>query len=443
MNAFADNSDGETPNVNVHAALARTLATQLVKTTQFERTAALDIFRCFASVTILDCMYGQEPILPPLSTFTSQRPHEALGPPLPTPPRVPAARDSSIIMPEDEGIYGICIDLYEVWSKATSFVESVRQGAATNFWTPQSPYNLVRTALLEFETRMSSNHRLRDIGFVRYTPDEIAQAPMYWRLWFTSQVLFHAIQLIINHPFVHMINGKRLRKFQPPSFQQQTIDQTLLHAKWIVRLHQMRKDKGLEVDDPFIAHLSAVAATTYVFFLDSPDPKVNLDARRGLEDCRATVAQLARKWKHLERMVRHPVWRFLRQLIASQCKLLDLLATSKTDKQSQRTARISWFWDLVSYCRSTSAEISGESTEMVTVNMTTQFTSPIDDPDTHQTEHASEAVNGTEGGLDIDLGLDHLTEPWTLAFNGNLWSELQDTSAPDVDPQFWFNLGQL
>ena len=261
----------------------------------------LDISRCWCSAVILASMFGKEPQPFPSSSAVG-RPDQTISPSLPKPPRI-SAPIIAIDWPQDTGIYAICIDLFELWARAMSLSHSIRNGQATSFWSAQSPYHEVRTALFEFETRMSPNHRLREAGFALCSPAEIDKDVCYWKLWFTSQVLFHAIHLVINHPFIQIVNQQRLRTFQPPSFRQQTVDQTLLHAKWIVRLHQMRIEKCLELDDPFIAHLSAVVATAYVFFLDSKDPKVKLDAVKGFGDCQTLVARYAQRWDHLRHTV--------------------------------------------------------------------------------------------------------------------------------------------
>lgn len=291
---------------SVHIGIARALSIHLANSSP--GLMALDISRCCCNVMILDCMFSLDPVLPLLPCFATQKPAQTISPCLPRPPR---SRSTilhvapTFTAPQDTGIFCICVELYEVWAKAMSLAESVRKGQTVSFWSIQSPYHEARTAIFNFESRMNSHHRLREVGFAIRSPAEIAEAPQYWRMWFTSQVLFHSIQLLINHPLIHIINGRRLQTFQPPSFQQQTIDQTLLHAKWVVRLHQMRAEKGLEVDDPFVAHLSAVVATAYLFFLDCKDPKVRTEARKGFDDCCTTLAQFARQWELLQRSVCH------------------------------------------------------------------------------------------------------------------------------------------
>ena len=277
----------------MHIGMAQALSLQLARSS---RRSNLDISRCRCSAMILASMFSKW-TLPPSSAV--ERPDKAISPSLPKSPPI-AIPSIAYDWPQDTGIYAICVDLFELWAKAMSLSESVQRGHAVSFWSAQSSYHEVRTAIFDFETRMSSNHRLREAGFAFCSPADVGKDVYYWRLWFTSQVLFHAIQVVINHPFIQVVNQRRLRSFQPPSFRQQTVDQMLLHAKWVVRLHQMRIDNGLEIDDPFIAHLSAVVATAYVFFLDSKDLKVRLDAVKGFGDCQTLVARYAQRWDHLQ-----------------------------------------------------------------------------------------------------------------------------------------------
>lgn len=286
----------------MHIEVAQALSLQLGRNI---KTDDSDISRCYCSTVILASMSSND-VIP--STPTITRPVLTISPPLPEQLRTTSI-NAGIDWPKDSGIYAICVDLFSLWAKVMSLYDGVRNGQATTFWSAQSPYHELRVASFEFESRMSSNHRLRESGFACRTASDIDKAVCYWRLWFTLQVLFHAIQLAINHPFIHIINQQRLRSFQPPSFQQQTIDQTLLHAKWIVRLHRMRTEKELEIDDPFIAHLSAITASAYLFFLESKDLKVRSDAMDGFQDCHALVARHAQRWGHVKRTVcRTVIW---------------------------------------------------------------------------------------------------------------------------------------
>ncbi|KAF2720169.1 hypothetical protein K431DRAFT_286016 [Polychaeton citri CBS 116435] len=426
-------SRGEATSASLHIGVAQMLSMQLLKSSQSRGPKPLDVQRCWFSAMILACMYRKEPLpgysLPDLTQY----PDIAISPPHPRlrgPNGIDAPGSAHNNWPHDMGVYAVCIDLYALWAKAMAFSESVRKGQTSNFWCAQSLYHEIRTAIFEFETCMSSNHRLRESGFATYPPEKVRKSEHYWRLWFISQVLFHAVQVMINHPLIHIINGNRLHKFQPPSFQQQTIDQLLLHAKWTVRLDQMRVAKGLRLDDPFIIYLFAMVATAYAFFLDSKDPNVKRDAKNGFEHCQKLVALHAQSFNHLKRT----------------CTLLENLVPKSVAIDAspvRRTADVARLWDLLDYPRATSPEELESSTQILDLDMTTQFTSPLDEPDAHGVEGEKNYPSVNLPRNDANYTLNNAYDPWAAALNATFFTGLPTASAPNLDADFWFNPGQL
>lgn len=232
----------------------------------------------------------------------SRIPEGLLHPSVPAPVDGSQARAKSRDRPE-MGIYWEIRVLLTVWSMTNTFFQDVRAGKVQDLWVRDSPYHRVQQALLNFEAGHSPCHRLENCKFESREPEDIKKDRMYWLAWLTQQVLYHTSSLLIHHPLVHTSAVSKPDIQVPPSFRQNAIDQTLLHAKWVVRLMRKALEKGLEPNDPFLAHLVGVSASALIFFMHASNERIRGEANRGFEKCLGYISSFSKRWAHIRHLV--------------------------------------------------------------------------------------------------------------------------------------------
>ena len=104
--------------------------------------------------------------------------------------------------------------------------------------------------------------------------------------------------------------------------------------------------------------------------------------------------------------------------------------------------RIAWIWDLINYNSSASDANLDVSGETVSLQMTTQFTSPVDEADIHQVEDDTRTPSGIIRNESASLDFHGTNDASVVDLDTNFWTGTDDMFA-DTDPNFWFDLGQL
>lgn len=245
------------------------------------------------------------------------------------------------------------------------------------------------------------------------------------------QILYHVIQALINHPLLHIVRKRGDRAKRPPSFLQHTVDQTLLHSSWIAKIIRPCEDEGFGLNDPFVTHLTSVAAATLMFFLDSSDDQLASQATFGFNTCYAFVKKLSKQWPHLRNTIQK----------------LDVLQTSRSQQPTMggrsytRSVQATLLWSLLDYSSSTTpTPIQETSSGTVELNAGTQFLSPLD---SMQTQPMScTPVNKSQSTRDGHTATD--TNP-DETMDANAFNEsdifgvdmFADFEANGVDAGFW------
>lgn len=358
----------------------------MVRRSVFSSSPAEDSrIRCCWDLFILDRTFGcnlafppalsDETMLPrypltvitPSSLFTTAQPAAEIE---------DASRASSI---EDLGVTAYCLQLYSIWTKAISFLKDARDGSTDAAWTHTSKYHEINASLYEFETKMAQTHRYQKTRFDDRPREQLQQQREYWSSWLTMQLLFHAIQGLINHPFIHVAG--RHNTFQPPSFVQNTVDQAILHAGWILKIIDACDEQDFGINDPFIGHLVAMTATIFLFLLNAKDTDLVSQASAGYHHCFSFVLELSKKWKHLRHSVNK--LKLLRHgsNASHQPASTSFNSVNTAPHSIHATARApsSLIWDLLDYSASTNASHSQPTSrsEEVDLNVTTRFLYPV------------------------------------------------------------------
>lgn len=203
----------------------------------------------------------------------------------------------------DLGVHAYSLQLFSIWGAAMSYIRCVKDGEAEDAWSPQSQYYEVSTRLFTFETKFAQIHRFQQNRFQDLDLEALEQRREYWVRWLLMQFLFHAIQGLINHPFLQIASRSKRQGFQPPSFLQNSVDQAVLHSSWILKLIEVCEKRGFRVNDPFVGHLAAVTATIYLFLLTAKDPDLAAQAKLGFDGSYSYIQSLSNDWPHLQHTV--------------------------------------------------------------------------------------------------------------------------------------------
>lgn len=115
---------------------------------------------------------------------------------------------------------------------------------------------------------------------------------------------------ILNHPFLHLFAIRKNRGFsQSRLFLQQTVDQVLYHAGWVVRLVRTCKELQFEISNPLVGRSIMATATIPWLLQFSEDAGVSKKATKDLTHRKDFLLELSSLWPHLSSKVRSKFFR--------------------------------------------------------------------------------------------------------------------------------------
>ncbi|KAF9891514.1 hypothetical protein FE257_003981 [Aspergillus nanangensis] len=218
-------------------------------------------------------------------------------PPSPPTPSTLVDQHPSVLSVKDLGVNTYCIQAISHWSDVTIFIHQARLGKVEDPWETSSTYTKLLGKIYQLETHISQAHRLRNVGFQDVSPEAYRQNKSYWACWLQLQMAFHASHALLHHPLIHLMNFRNsAAKAPPPSFLQHAVDQALLHSGWIVRLILICERQSLQVDDPLVGRLVAMAATIHWIFQFASDETAADKSRGDFETCHRFLTTLAQTW---------------------------------------------------------------------------------------------------------------------------------------------------
>ncbi|KAF5614602.1 C6 transcription factor [Fusarium sp. NRRL 25303] len=242
------------------------------------------------------------------------------------------------ILSSDPGIIGVHLRLVSIWGKLRSYLHSLRRGVTEKPWSPDSTHTKLNIELIEHEALIDSSYFLSRALLPSRTTAEISSHREYWDPFMASQIIWHAIHAVLNHPFVHLFLLRSSRDV-PPSclFLQQRIDMALFHTGSLFRILQSFVDL-MNIVDPMVADFVAAAATVSWFFQFSADPKISRRAREELGKCDTFLSHVAVTWPHVNQKV-------------ETLRKLGALANENRRQHSGEGTYIrfqsAWLWDLL------------------------------------------------------------------------------------------------
>lgn len=205
----------------------------------------------------------------------------------------------------DIGINGYFLCLITVWGKVRTYLHQLRHGHLEKPWLSESTYTKLSIELFECEARLTKQHLFINIAPSSRTKAEIEEQREYWHPWIAMQITSHAMQAILNHPFLHLV-VLRSQGGMPPSrlFLQQAVDLALYHSGWVCRL--IRTCHGmLEIIDPLLGDIIAATVTVPWLFQFAKDPKVSGRAKSDISVCLEVLNNMALTWPHISQKARY------------------------------------------------------------------------------------------------------------------------------------------
>ncbi|WAO86322.1 Zn(2)-C6 fungal-type domain-containing protein [Fusarium falciforme] len=242
------------------------------------------------------------------------------------------------VLSSDPGIIGVHLRLVGIWGKLKLYLFRLRQGATEKPWAPESIQSQLNIELLEHEALIDSKYFLCKAFLPNRTIAEVSRHREYWDPFMASQIIWHSIHAILNHPFIHLFL-LRSPKEVPPSclFLQQKVDMALFHTGWLFRVLQSFMDL-MDVVDPMVTEFVAAAATVPWLFQFSNDAKIAQRARDDLQKCDTFLSHAAVTWPHFAQKLGT-----LRQLQA----LADENRRQHSNDGTTISFQPAWLWDLL------------------------------------------------------------------------------------------------
>ncbi|KAF5668255.1 hypothetical protein FDENT_11871 [Fusarium denticulatum] len=328
------------------------------------------------------------------------------------------------ILSSDPGIIGVHMRLVSIWGKLRFYLHGLRRGVTEKPWSPDSTHTKLNIEMIEHEALIDSSYFLSKALLPSRTSAEISLHREHWDPFMASQIIWHAIHAVLNHPFVHLFL-LRSSKDVPPSclFLQQRIDMALFHTGSLFRILQSFMDL-MNIVDPMVADFVAAAATVSWFFQFSADPKISRRAREELDKCDAFLSHVAETWPHVSQKL-------------ETLRKLEALANENRRQHSDEGTNISfqsaWLWDLLNpkiQSTQTAPSHSGSGTEKrpdSEMYLKSHFVMPLHDD--HESGQTREPMASGQDGMDSlftmpgDLDLFNIELLSHDFFENGLWDQ--------------------
>ncbi|KAI0483682.1 hypothetical protein F4859DRAFT_408659 [Xylaria cf. heliscus] len=229
--------------------------------------------RLFWSLQLLEKFYGRQTGLPSVPTEIGRSSYSSMGGGQrllsefnSTMPALPAESNGPSESHEP-GIWNTSVHLGWVWSRVRKYVSDCAHNIVKEPWRHDSTYAVVQSDFLETENRIPMCHRYDSVKFYARPVEEIRRNLDYFAPWLREQFTYHAIPTVLNHPFLYIVGAQHNPNLAiPNTFWKRSSELALLHATWIVRMIDMTVDKQVQLVDPFLGHIAAIAATVHLYY---------------------------------------------------------------------------------------------------------------------------------------------------------------------------------
>ncbi|KAI1353863.1 hypothetical protein F5Y01DRAFT_303078 [Xylaria sp. FL0043] len=249
--------------------------------------------RLFWSLQLLEQFYGRQTGLPSVPTDVGPSSYSPCGggqrllsemnstrPALPT--EIQGSSEAC-----EPGIWNTGIHLGWVWSRVRKFVSDCAHNILKEPWRHDSTYAVVQSDFMETENRIPMCHRYDSVKFYARTVEELRRNHDYWAPWLKEQFTYHVIPTVLNHPFLYIVGAQHNPNLAiPNTFWKRSSELALLHATWIVRMIDMIVDKQVQLVDPFLGHVAAIAATVHLYYCCAAAAGLKQKSKTDFAKCR-------------------------------------------------------------------------------------------------------------------------------------------------------------
>ncbi|KAK7728480.1 hypothetical protein SLS57_002368 [Botryosphaeria dothidea] len=201
--------------------------------------------------------------------------------------------------PRDEGITAYVIQLSEYWHKTLRYARRRANPGVHYPWSAESEYSKIMVSMMEMESHMPYKHRFRSSKFADRPTEELEKQRDYWCPWLFSQMIYHTIMCLLNHPLILSLRLRNFRVSIPEIFLQHTADLIASHTDWVIHFMDILEEKSFRVTDPFIGHCVAVVATIYLQQSYADDAGIRTEKRNNFLKCLNFVRKLGAYWPHV------------------------------------------------------------------------------------------------------------------------------------------------
>ncbi|KAI1429739.1 hypothetical protein F5Y12DRAFT_709740 [Xylaria sp. FL1777] len=252
--------------------------------------------RLFWSLQLLEQFYGRQTGLPsvptdigPSSYSSTSRGQRLLSELNSTRPALPTEIHGSSESCEP-GIWNTGLHLGWVWSRVRKFVSDCAHNILKEPWRHDSTYAVVQSDFMETENRIPMCHRYDSVKFYVRTVEELRRNHDYWAPWLKEQFTYHVIPTVLNHPFLYIVGAQHNPNLAiPNTFWKRSSELALLHATWIVRMIDMIVDKQVQLVDPFLGHVAAIAATVHLYYCCAAAAGLKQKSKTDFAKCRRFI----------------------------------------------------------------------------------------------------------------------------------------------------------
>lgn len=252
--------------------------------------------RLFWSVHLLNIYYGSPTLIPSVSDYSKPpryltietRNSSMQCPPLPQ-SSVPADQE---VLPD---VWSRTIRLFSIWGDIRLYIMRCFEGLTGPPWQPGSDFTILCGQLQDIEIGHPTELSYNAAKFADRSPEEIQQDWAQWLPWLRTQITYHAVHCVLNHPFLYSTEVSK-QKARSNTFWKESSEKALRHCTWVSRLVRMAGEKGMELNDPFLAQAATIAATLHLYWTRTNDLELQKAALANFEICKGLVSQLASRW---------------------------------------------------------------------------------------------------------------------------------------------------
>ena len=221
-------------------------------------------------------------------------------------PDPPIFSDTEGECPMDSGILRLTAHLYRVWYSARAYAAQETDSDVAAPWLPKSDFSRIMVEHLESDANVPRQYRYLENDFGSVSAESLQRNRAYWMPWLMMQVIYASIPCLLNHPYLLSRRLRQYRRAMPQSFIQQSYEQLMRHAGWIMHFLDILETKDWHVTDSAIAHAVVVVATVHLQHSFVMDQSLSDRSQAAFDKCIRFLQSAASSSRLIAAMVSTP-----------------------------------------------------------------------------------------------------------------------------------------